>query len=193
VTDETRDRAYLTEDEIDKLGEITDTEIYQGELEARANDDQPTETDEENLDLLTATELREGETSDPNVAAEEGLTWVPPIDPPVVPDAENLEDARVASGFGVDAQDEPYDADHRGQALDADDEFESRIREALRADSSTTRYADSLVIGNRGGTVVVRGTVDDVDDTDNISAVISNVAGVDEVVDELDVEGVTNS
>ena len=174
MTEEQRDRAYLTEDEVDELGEITD-----------AN------RDGDNLELLTELELRDGETSDPNVAAEEGLAWVPPIDPPVVADAEDPEGARVAAGFGVDALDEPYDASHRGELLSAEDEFEDRIREALRADSSTSRYADSVVIGNRGGSVVVRGTVDDVDDTDNVAAVISSVAGVDEVVDELEVEGVT--
>jgi hypothetical protein len=191
VTDERRDRAYLTEDEVDKLGEITDTEIYEGELEARANEDQPDEPVEDNLELLTERELREGETSDPNVAAEEGLAWVPPIDPPVVADEEDPEGVRVAAGFGTDAFDEPFDASHRGELLSAEDELEDRIREALRSDSSTSRYADSLVLGNRNGTVVVRGTVDDIDDTDNIAAVIGNVAGVDEVLDELEVEGVT--
>ena len=192
MTEEARDRAYLTEDEVDKLGEITDTEIYEGELEARANDDQPDETAEENLELLTEAELRDGETADANVAAEEGLAWVPPIDPPVVADEDDREGARVAAGFGVDASDEPYDASHRGDLLSAEDEFEDRIREALRADASTSRYADSVVIGNRGGTVVVRGTVDDIDDTDNIAAVIGNVAGVDEVLDEMEVAGVTD-
>ena len=65
MTEPRRDRAYLTTDEVDTLGELTDTEIYEGE---------PTEPREENLELLTESELRAGETADPNVAAEEGLT-----------------------------------------------------------------------------------------------------------------------
>lgn len=174
------------------MGELTDTEIYQGELEAGVSDDLPTESVEENLETLTATELRAGETADPNVAAEEGMTWVPPIDPPVVADAEDPEGVRVASGFGVDAQEDPYDADHHSALISSTDEMEARIREALLADSSTTRYADSLVIGTRGGKIVVRGVVDDIDDTDNVAAVISNVTGVVEVVEELDVAGVTD-
>jgi hypothetical protein len=192
VTEERRDRAYLTQDEVDTLGEITDTEIYEGELEARANDDQPDESAEDNLEVLTSLELRDGETGDPNVAAEEGFAWVPPIDPPVVADAEDPEGVRVAAGFGVDSLDEPYDASHRGDLLSVEDELEDRIREALRADASTSRYADSVVVGNRGGTVVVRGVVDDIDDTDDIAAVISNVAGVEEVLDEMEVAGVTD-
>ena len=175
MTEERRDRAYLTEDEVDKLGEITDTKPK-----------------EDNIEMLNERELREGETADPNVAAEEGLAWVPPIDPPVVPDAEDPEGIRVAAGFGTDAFDEPYDASHRDGLLSVEDELEDRIREALRADSSTSRYADSLALGNRGGRVVVRGVVDDIDDTDNIAAVISNVAGVDDIVDELEVAGVTD-
>lgn len=189
MTDPGRDRAYLTTDEVDALGELTDTEIYEGELEAGVSDDLPTEPLEENLEFLTETELRDGETSDPNVAAEEGLTWVPPIDPPVVADAEGV---RVAAGFGVDSRDEPYDADHHSELISAEDEFEARIREALLADSSTSRYADSLILGNRGSMVVVRGVVDDIDDTDNIAAVIMTVDGVEEVIDETEVAGVTD-
>ena len=192
MTEERRDRAYLTQDEVDTLGEITDTEIYEGELEARANDDQPDESAEDNLEVLTSLELRAGETADPNVAAEEGLAWVPPIDPPVVADADDPEGVRVAAGFGVDSLEEPYDASHRTDLLSIEDELEDRIREALRADASTSRFADSVIVGNRGGTVVIRGVVDDIDDTDDIAAVISNVVGVEEVLDEMEVAGVTD-
>ena len=117
---------------------------------------------------------------------------MPPIDPPVVADEEDPEGVRVAAGFGVDAFDEPYDADHHSELLPAGDELNDRIREALRADSATSRYADSLVIGNRGTTVVVRGVVDDIDDTDNIVAVIVTVEGVEDVIDETEVAGVTD-
>jgi hypothetical protein len=182
VTEERRDRAYLTEDELDTGGELTDTEIYEGE----------TDPDVQALESLTELELRDGETDDPNVAAEEGLAWVPPIDPPVVPDESDPEGIRVAAGFGVDAQAEPYDADHHSEVVPLTDEFEERIREALTADASTSRYADQLVLGTQGGRVVVRGVVDDIDDTDNVAAVIGNVTGVTEVVDELEVAGVTD-
>ena len=182
MTEERRDRAYLTEDELDTSGEVTDTEIYEGE----------TDPDVAQLESLAQLELRDGETADANVAAEEGLAWVPPIDPPVVADESDPEGVRVAAGFGVDAQAEPYDSDHLSEVVPLTDEFEERIREALTADAATSRFADQIVIGTRGGKVVVRGTVDDIDDTDNVAAVISNVAGVTEVVDELEVAGVTD-
>ena len=98
MTEERRDRAFVTEDEVDKLGEITDTEIYQGELEARAGDDQPDEPDANNLEALTALELRAGETADPNVAAEEGLAWVSLIAPTSPPERVEAA-AAVTTGF----------------------------------------------------------------------------------------------
>jgi hypothetical protein len=192
MTDEGRDRAYLTTDEVDTLGELTSTDIYEGELEAGAHDDSPNEAAEDNLESLVETELRAGETANADVAAEEGLTWIPPIDPPVVPDRDNPEGIQVAAGFGAEANVEPFDADHHSELLTASDEFEERVREALRANSATSRYAEDIVIGTRDGTVVVRGTVDDIDDTDNVAEVISNVAGVTEVIDELEVAGVTD-
>jgi hypothetical protein len=179
---EERDQAFLTEDELEQSGGLTDTEVYQGELESGES---------HHLVGLTNDDLREGETADPNVAAEEGLTWVAPIDPPVVPDPDDPEGIRVAAGFGTDANTEPFDADHRSELLTAEDDVGSRIREALRANAATSRYAEDIVIGSRNGTIVVRGLVDDMDDTDNIAEVVSTVTGVVEVVDELEVAGVT--
>ncbi|HEV7603635.1 MAG TPA: hypothetical protein VGO15_01645, partial [Candidatus Limnocylindrales bacterium] len=59
-----------------------------------------------------------------------------------------------------------------------------RIREALRADSATSPFADELVIGVVGSTAIIRGVVDDVDDSDTIVAVVERVPGIDEVRDE---------
>ena len=181
---DSRDRAYFTADEVETPDELTDTEIYEGELEAGVSRD--------NLQLLVEKDLRSGETSNPDVAAEEGLTWVPPIDPPVIPDPDDPQGVQVAAGFGTEANSEPFDEDHHSDLISATDEFEARVREALRANSATTAYADNLVIGTRDGTVVVRGIVDDIDDTDNVVEVITGVAGVTEVVDETEVAGITD-
>jgi hypothetical protein len=176
--------AYFRQSEVseDDL-EPTDTELYEGELGLGATD---------TIEDLAGAELRDGETDNPDVAAEEGLTWVPPIDPPVVPDLDDPQGVRVAAGFGTSSDDEPFDPDHVGEALSAEGEVEERIREALRADASTSMYADSLVIGTRGSLVAVRGLVDDIDDTDNIVDVISRVSGISEVIEELEVRGVTD-
>lgn len=184
--------AYRRSDEVDRLGELTDTEIYQGELEAGVNDDLPTEPDAENIESLTALELRAGETGNADVAAEEGMTWIPPIDPPVVPDHQDPEGIKIAAGFGITADDEPYDEDHHGETVPVDDEMADRVREALTANAATSAYADRLAIGVIDGRVAVRGVVDDIVDTDNVIEVISSVTGVVEVKDELEVPGVTD-
>jgi hypothetical protein len=177
-------------DEVDTLGEITDTRIYQGDLEARPPDsDQPDETEAENLEFLTATELREGETDDPNEAAEEGLTWIPPTDPPVRANAEG--DAEVAAGFGTTSMDEPFDQDHHAQGLYAVDEVEARVLDALRADASTVGLAEGLSIDVEGGHVVIAGAVEDLHDEDAVVAVAESVEGVREVESRLEVRSVT--
>lgn len=167
--------------------EFNDTAEYEGEdVIDRASDGSM------RIDELTDRELREGETDDPEIAAEEGLTWVPPVDPPVAVDEDDPQGLRVAAGFGESADDEPYDSSHRSEVVSSGDDMEERIRDAIRADAATSDYADSLAIASINGRVAVRGVVDDIDDTDNIVDVISRVTGVAEVIDELEVRGVTD-
>jgi len=170
--------AYLREDELDVGHEVTDTELYEGE---------PMVATEGALESLTELEMRAGETADPNVAAEEGMTWVPPVGPPVVPDPDDPEGIQVAAGFGVTSFDGQIDDDHRATDLASEDEMTARVREALRADAATSRYAEELAIGTINGVVAVRGVVDDIDDTDNLMEVAGRVTGVVDVIDELDV------
>ncbi len=179
--------AYVRQSEIDDLGTMRDTAIYEGELEAGVHDDLPTETESENLEDLTALEMRAGETANPDIAAEEGLAWVPPIDPPVIPSEEDPQGLEVAAGFGVDSLAEPYDADHHSEAVTDTDDMEERIHEALRADSATSAMAQRIQVALRGGTVILRGEVEDLLDTDEVVAVVERVTGVTEVIDEIEV------
>jgi hypothetical protein len=179
--------AVAGQDEIDTLGSLTDTDIYEGELEAGIHDDLPGQPVERNLESLTDREMRAGETSNPDVAAEEGLSWVPPIDPPVVP-GEGSDGLQVASGFGSSALAEPYDEDHHSDLLSAEGEVNDLVREALRADSTTSPLENRIAIGSIGGRVVLRGMVPDIEDSENVVAVAERVEGVIEVVDELEIE-----
>jgi len=174
-------------DELDDLGQLTPTDVYEGQLEAGTADDLPSDSDADNLEMLTELELRADETDDPIEAVEEGFTYVPPIDPPVVPGGD--DNAEIASGLGLSALDEEYDEDHHDSFLSADDEVRARVREAIRADSSTSQYAGRIAISARDGVVTLRGVVDDLVDSDNLLAVAEYVEDVDEVVDELRVRG----
>jgi hypothetical protein len=138
------------------------------------------------LESLDLEDLREGETDDPGVAAQEGLTYVPPIDPPVIADPEAEDGIVLAAGMGVSAESEPYDDSHRGTDLDPGSQPNVLIREALRADSQTSVLEDRLIIGTRGSVAVIRGVVDDVEDSDAVLEVVSRVAGISDVIDETD-------
>ena len=140
------------------------------------------------LEGLTDTELRSGETTDPLVAIEEGEVWIAPSDPPVVP-SDDPEGIEIAAGPGVAADDEPYDDSHGSGALDAEGSLNARIREALRADASTSPLADRLAIAMVGSTAVIRGPVDGIEDSDAIIEVASRVAGVADVRDETEIPG----
>ena len=138
------------------------------------------------LDAITDTELRDGETDDPIVAIEEGLTYVPPSDPPVIA-SDDPEGIAVAAGLSSGSADEPFDLDHRSSDQIDESELNALVRDAIRADAATAEYADRVRIAVIGGTVVIRGTVEDIDDADAIAAVAEQVAGVREVRDETEV------
>ena len=141
------------------------------------------------LDDLDLDDLREGETDDPGVATQEGLTYVPPIDPPVVADPDARDGIAQAAGIGVSAESDPYDDSHRGTDLDAESDLTVRVREALRADSQTSVLEDRLIVGTRGSVAVIRGVIDDVDDSDSIIEVVSRVRGITDVMDETELTG----
>lgn len=157
--------AVLEPDEFETRRTPSQTELDRGEP---AQNSEAGDGEAESLEGLALDDLRDGETDDPDVAAEEGLTYVPPSDPPFRVDTEDPEGIEVAG-----ATDDSTELD-----------LTARIREALEADAATSGFADRLVIGTRGSTVVVRGIVDDIDDGDTIAAVIETVDGIEEVIDE---------
>jgi hypothetical protein len=177
--------AVFEADEVERGPTATMTDLDEADP-AALDGELPLELADANLELLDATGLREGETDDPFEAAEEGLTYVPPTDPPVIPGDDG--EPEVASGFGSTAFDEPYDADHHSEVITGDDEMTERVREALRAEASTSAYADDVEVATAGGIVRLRGRVPDLVDEDNLVATAERVAGVSEVIDEIDVE-----
>jgi len=133
---------------------------------------------------LASTELEDDETDDPTEAAEEGLPWVPPIDPPEI-GTEDDGDPELGAGFGVSGREDPFDADHHAEPLSDPDEVTARVIEALRADSFASRYADDLTVDTEGRVAIVDGIVDDLDDEDQIVELISEVPGITEVVSRI--------
>jgi hypothetical protein len=180
--------AVLDTDEVEHERQPSRTEFDHLDPDLSAVSDPDDEGDVLLTSVLAPSGLRDGETDDAGAAAQEGLTWVPPIDPPVIPDLDDQAiDPRVAAGTGISATDESYATS--GTLLPDEDELRERVREALRADAETSRLAETLVIGVVGSTAVIRGVVDDIDDSDAIAAVAERVPGIEEVRDETEVPG----
>ena len=133
-----------------------------------------------NRQILGDTELQ-SEVLESNAAAQNYHHWLCSMAQPYLGD-DPLE---IGSGLGLSALDEPYDENHHGSFLPEDDEITARVRDALRADSSTWFHADRIRVATRGGVVTLSGLVDDLIDSDNLVAVADYVAGVVEVVDNL--------
>ena len=180
----TDDTAYFDADDVEPLEGITMTDLYEGETDPNQ---ELLEGGVEQFDLLVERDLRAGETDDVMEAVQEGLTYVPPIDPPIVPDPDNLESVQVAAGFSLSADEE------LGGEADRDfepgDDMTALVRRTLRADAATSHLADRLAIATINGTVILRGVVDDIEDSDNIVAVISDLPGVQSIRDETEVRG----
>ena len=134
---------------------------------------------------LATIDIRAGETADPTEATEEGLTWIPPVDPPTRPGPDG--EPEFAAGFGTTAEDEPFDADHHAEPVTDRDERTARVLEALRDDARTAGFADDLVVDTDGGRVTVSGIVADLADEEAVLSVIDEVSGVSEIVDLLEI------
>ena len=177
--------AYIDATDIEQTQGMTLTDLYEGDTDVNQERTEPLE----DLDMLESSELREGETDDPMVAIEEGLSYVPPIDPPIVPDIDDPESIQIASGTRIqsDPQDEA-DEDDDTQAS-AEDDMSARVRRVIRSDASTSHLADRIRIVTENNIVVLRGEVDDLDDTDNLVAVVSEMPDDEAVRDETTVRG----
>ncbi|MEJ7749441.1 MAG: hypothetical protein WKF56_09065 [Candidatus Limnocylindrales bacterium] len=179
--------AFLTPDQMESRRTPTRTELDQGDSlpdAVEASDESA------HLDGLSMDGLRDGETDDYGVAAQEGYTYVPPSDPPIVPSQDDPQGAEIAAGMGSSALDDPYDEDHRTTEDLIGGDLNERIHDALRADAATSVLNARLVIATRGSTAIVRGVVDDIDDADNVVAVIERVEGIEEVLDETELADV---
>lgn len=126
-------------------------------------------------------------TTDYERAVEDGLTYFPPVDPVIAveDDRRATETLEVVGGFAEDATDEDDDPATVFPSID-DDLAEAVMRE-LEQDAATADLTPSLRVIARGGTVILRGVVDTVEDAENAEAVAARVDGVDEVREELQV------
>jgi hypothetical protein len=131
----------------------------------------------------------EGESTDPLVATEEGVPYVPPTE-------RVLSEARFDEGGSDVAGAPPSDEQELELEPASDVEPERALRdEALLAEALATLRRSDLTAGDRvqvdaaDHTIWVRGEVESVDIADEVLALLGELPGVDEVVDELEIAG----
>ena len=119
----------------------------------------------------------EGMTDDPIVATEEGLPWDPPLERIEPEDSDPADELEA---------DDSIQAVHE---IPSGDRLRADVVEALRA--SDVVAGDHLLVAVGGGsTVVLSGRVESVDVLDEILGIVGDVTGVEDVVDEVEIEGV---
>lgn len=156
-----------------------------------------------------------GETDDPVVAREEGVPYVPPSDR-VLSDPRFSESGPDVAGTAPtdageleredDIQTDPVEMSPPGsdfprdeagndamvvdveQRLPTDDELRADVVERLRA--SDVPAGDRLQVATVGSTVTLSGEVESIDILEELLGIVGEVPGVEDVVDEVKVEGI---
>ena len=117
---------------------------------------------------------------DPARAVEEAEPYFPPTDPVV-----NADGTAVLGGFEATSMSgDPQTPIRASDGTVADDALAARIRRELREDSATSHLALEVEVVEAVATL--RGSVDDLSDTDSALEVAGRVPGVVDVIDEME-------
>ncbi len=165
----------MEESDVEHTGNFNNTDVYQGETD----DSLDLEVDEESLDLLISSNMREGETNDVMQAVQEGLTYVPDIDPPVRSnnDSPDGDEVDVVNGFALDAA-EP--GNERGASL------AEQVHVRLLHDSASAELAHMIRVRQLpGGVIELSGPIRDLTDEELLLSVAGEIEGVNEVISHL--------
>lgn len=147
----------------------------------RERDDRLPLPSEDEGDL--AREPAAGETDDYLVAEEEGVPYVPPTE-------RVLSEPRAEQGGPDVAAAAPDSEEEMRREAPTDDPSQDlgvRAAEALRL--SELPAGDRVRVGAIGSTIYLRGEVESVDIADEMAALLGDLPGVDEAVDETTVIG----
>ncbi len=134
---------------------------------------------------LTPDFTAEAGTGDALTAVSEGEPYFPPTDPVIKPD-RSTDGVEMLGGFAETADEDASLSGLPGRPR-GDDEVREAVLAALHLDAATTDLAIDVEV--QSGVVVLRGIVPSLDDLDMAESVAAGVPGVEEVREELLVEG----
>lgn len=139
-------------------------------------------------DQIYDTQHTDGSTTNPEQAEEQGLVYIPPDDPPVIP-SDDLQGVEIAAGFGssLDGED-PRAADLPDQLLGNDEDLEELVMAALAKNSETSTMSEVRVAA-QDGVIHLYGVVASDEEMAIIDELVRDLDGVVDVVNHLDTEG----
>jgi osmotically-inducible protein OsmY len=121
-------------------------------------------------------------------SVSEAEPYFPPTDPVTAPGGREGGGVDIVGGFAETAGEDAAAAAVPGAGLPrGDDEIRDSVIAALRADAATTDLDIQVIV--RDGVVVLRGSVASMDEADLAESVAARVPGIEEVREELDVQG----
>lgn len=144
------------------------------------------------IEELIDTAHSDGHTYNPHLAQQQGLTYTPPTDPPVLP-GNDLQGAQIAAGFATSMEDsDPNPERLPSQVANGDLNLEDVAYSALRNNSETSHLdLNEIDIRVRNGVAFVKGEVFSEDDAAIIDRIIANLDGIDEVELNVSIAGLT--
>ena len=137
---------------------------------------------------LVDTQHGQGHTYNPEEAWEQGLTYTPPDDPPVLPSAD-LQGAEIAAGFAPSMIESNPDVEDLPVTVDNNDlDLEEDIYLILHNTSETAHLADNIKIEVNDGVVRLTGTVPGDEDIALVYEIVNAMEGIVDIEMSLEVE-----
>lgn len=128
----------------------------------------------------------DGSTENPVLAQEQGLVYLPPSDPPVLP-SDDRQNVEIAAGFATSMEEtEPGVVELPAHVAGNDLDLEQTIRETLHNNSETANL-DGIHLSVRNGIVFLAGRVETLDEITIVDEMLRHMRGVRDVRNHLDV------
>jgi hypothetical protein len=161
--------------------------LVEEELPVFEEEDTPWDEDPDVQEIM-GNQRGTGQTYETLEAAEEGLSYTPPRDPPTVPSEDDPQGSEIAAGFASSMEESDPDREELPDRIDRGDlEIQEDIGLALQYNSETADLTEVSAFVNRG-VVSLFGSVPSEDDIALVSDIISDLEGVVEVISHLEVE-----
>lgn len=134
------------------------------------------------------TQHGEGHTYNPHQADDQGLTYTPPTDPPIMQVDEDPRGVEVTAGFSPSMEETDPSREELPPQVDNNDvDVQQDVERALRYNSETMHLTDVHVQVERG-VVTLTGTVPTMDDIGLVYEIVYAMDGVVDVHSELETE-----